>query len=85
MKCQELMSALNEYMDGETRSALCQVLQEHLAYCNPCRIVVDNIRQTITLYRVGEAMPMPADLHEKIRSIMQEHWAAKRFLATRLR
>ena len=85
MKCQELLCALNEYVDGETRSSLCQVLQEHLAYCNRCRVVIDNIRQTITLYRVDEAMPVPAGLHEKIRSMMQEHWAAKRFLAARLR
>jgi len=85
MKCQELLSALNEYLDGETRSALCQALQEHLANCGSCRVVIDNIRQTITLYRAGEAMPLPTGLHEKIRSIMQERWAAKCRLAGRLR
>jgi predicted anti-sigma-YlaC factor YlaD len=77
MKCQELLSALNEYLDGEARSALCQALQEHLANCSSCRVVIDNIRQTITLYQAGEAMPMPSGLHERIRSIMQERWAAK--------
>ena len=65
MRCDELLSALNEYLDGDTRSALCQALQEHLANCNSCRVVIDNIRQTITLYRVGEASPLPAGLHEK--------------------
>lgn len=76
MKCQELLGALNEYVDGETQSALCRALQEHLAGCNPCRIVVDNIRQTITLYRAGQAVPLPAGVHEKIHSILQERWAA---------
>jgi predicted anti-sigma-YlaC factor YlaD len=85
MKCQELLSALNEYMDGETQSALCQALQEHLAHCSSCRVVIDNVRQTITLYRASEAMPLPTGLHEKIRSIMQERWAAKCRLASRLR
>ncbi len=77
MKCRELLSALNDYVDGETQSALCRALQEHLADCNPCRVVIDNIHQTITLYRAGEVMPLPAGLHENIRSIMKNHWAAR--------
>lgn len=75
MQCQELLGALNDYVDGDTRSALCQTLQEHLADCGSCRVVINNIRHTITLYRAGERMPMPAGLHEKIHSIMQERWA----------
>ena len=65
MKCQELLSALNDYVDGDTRSALCRALQEHLADCGSCRVVIDNIRQTITLYRAGETMPLPTGLHER--------------------
>jgi predicted anti-sigma-YlaC factor YlaD len=74
MKCQELLGALNDFVDGETQSALCRALQEHLADCNPCRIVIDNVRQTITLYRTSELMPLPVGLHENIRLIMQERW-----------
>lgn len=85
MKCQELLGALNEYVDGETHSVLCQALQEHLADCNPCRVVIDNIRQTITLYRAGEVMPLPAGLHEKICSIAHQRWAEKFPRADRLR
>jgi predicted anti-sigma-YlaC factor YlaD len=77
MKCQELMGALNDYIDGETRSTLCQALQEHLAECNPCRIVIDNIRQTITLYRAGVAMPLPAELHNRLRLLMRDRWSEK--------
>jgi predicted anti-sigma-YlaC factor YlaD len=76
MKCQELLGALNDYLDGDTRSALCRALQDHLADCESCRIVIDNIRQTITLYRAGETMPMPPGLHERVRSIVQQRWAA---------
>ena len=77
MKCQELLGALNEFVDGETRSALCRAFQEHLADCNPCRIVVDNVRQTITLCRAGVAMPLPPGLHERMRAILRKHWEAK--------
>ena len=84
MKCEELLGTLNDYVDGETQSALCQALQEHLADCNPCRVVIDNIRQTITVYRAGEVLLLPAGLHETVRSIMQTRWAAKFPLASHL-
>lgn len=77
MKCEELLAALNDYVDGEQRSALCQALQEHLADCNPCQIVVDNIRQTIKLYREGEEVPLPAALHDQLRNLLRQQWARK--------
>ena len=76
MKCQDLLGALNEHIDGETQSALCQSLREHLAGCPACRIVVDNVRQTITVYRAGAEVPLPEGLHEQLRSILRERWNA---------
>ena len=75
MRCRELLRALNEYLDGETQSALCQALREHLADCNTCRIVIDNIRQTITLYRDSKETPLPTGLHGRILAIMRKRWA----------
>ena len=77
MKCDELLAALNEYVDGEQKTALCQALEEHLAHCNPCQIVVDNIRQTITLYRAGEVVPLPTEVHEQLRNVLRKRWAEK--------
>ncbi|TXT32233.1 MAG: hypothetical protein FD138_2090 [Planctomycetota bacterium] len=49
MTCEEMLAALNDYVDGERLSAVCEKFAEHLAGCNPCQVVVDNIRQTISL------------------------------------
>ncbi len=76
MTCRELLGALNEYVDGETRSALCRALQEHLADCHPCQIVVDNIRQTITLYKAEEQFELPSALHQRLSSALRERWKA---------
>lgn len=75
MKCQELLGALNDYVDGQTQSALCQALRQHLAGCDTCRIVLDNIRRTITLYRAKEEVPLPHGLHDKLRAILRQRWA----------
>jgi len=76
MKCQELLSAMNEYLDGETHSALCAAIQEHLAECHSCRLVIDNLRQTITLYRAGARVALPPGLHERLCAIMHGQWVA---------
>lgn len=77
MKCQELLAALNDYLDGETQTALCQALQDHLAHCHPCRIVIDNLQHTMTLYREEEAIPLPDNLHERLTAILRQRWAAR--------
>lgn len=74
MKCQDLLGALNEYMDGETQSILCQTLRKHLADCPTCRVVVDNLRQTITVYRAGVEVPLPEGLHEQLRAVLRQRW-----------
>jgi predicted anti-sigma-YlaC factor YlaD len=77
MRCEELLAALNDYVDGQRQSALCQAMEEHLAGCDPCQVVVDNIRQTITLYRDGQPVPLPPALHEQLRGLLRKRWADK--------
>ncbi len=64
--CQELKAQLSDYIDGEVDPALCKELEEHLANCDNCRIVVDTVRKTILLYRDYGAAPMPAPAHERL-------------------
>ena len=77
MKCEELLNALDVYLDGETQSALCQALQEHLADCHSCRLVIDNIRQTIGSIGLARRSLYPRALHESLCAIMRERWAAQ--------
>lgn len=74
MQCDELLKALNEYVDGNLDPAICDEFQQHLAGCNPCQVVVDNIRQTITLYKSGQRYDLPADLHGRLRQRLRDRW-----------
>jgi anti-sigma factor RsiW len=76
MTCDELLAALNDYVDGELDPAVCEAFQEHLEGCNPCQIVVDNIRQTIALYRAGEPYQMPDEFHDQLRRYLRVRWKA---------
>ena len=74
MKCEELLKMLNEYVDGTVDPALCEEFERHMAGCNPCQVVVDNIRKTISLYKAGEPYPMPAEFEDRLRSALQKKW-----------
>ncbi len=72
MKCEELLAALNEYVDGEVDPAICDSFHAHLEGCDPCKIVVDNIRQTIRLFKAEERYELPAGLHELLSRLLRE-------------
>jgi hypothetical protein len=79
MTCEELLKALNEYVDGTLDLSLpeCQRFAEHLAGCNPCQVVVDNIRQTISLYKAGEPYAMPLEFQARLHQTLRERWQAR--------
>ena len=77
MKCEELLAALNQYVDGELDPGICDPFQEHLKGCNPCQIVVDNIRQTIKLFKAEEQFEMPPTLHQRLGRLLREQWKGK--------
>jgi anti-sigma factor RsiW len=74
MKCEELLAVLNEYMDGEIDPAICKAFEEHLKGCNPCQIVIDNIRKTITLYKDGRPRELPAEFRARLHEELRRRW-----------
>jgi hypothetical protein len=74
MKCEELLAMLNEYVDGSVDPAICNAFREHLADCNPCQVVVDNIRQTITLYKAGQPFELPVAFRERLHRTLRQRW-----------
>ena len=74
MKCEDLLKAMNEYVDGTLEPGLCDEFEQHLTGCNPCQIVIDNIRRTIKLYRAGEEYPVPPAFEKKLRECLRDKW-----------
>jgi hypothetical protein len=74
MKCAELLAALNEYVDGTVDPAICEEFEKHMAGCNPCQVVVDNIRQTITLYKEGTPRTLPIKFRRQLHAVLKQRW-----------
>ena len=50
-ECKELLGQLGDYIDGELEAAICAEIENHLAQCDDCRVLVDTTRKTVLLYR----------------------------------
>jgi len=74
MKCEELLKLLNEYVDGTVDPAICTEFEQHMAGCNPCQVVVDNIRKTITLYKNGQPRELPVECRDRLHAVLRERW-----------
>lgn len=65
-KCRSLLVFLSDYLDGELNEELCQEIESHTAECEDCRIVVDTLRKTVSLYH--ECAEESAEIPGEIRS-----------------
>ena len=74
MKCEELLKLLNEYVDGTVDPAVCEEFEKHMSGCNPCQVVVDNIRKTITLYKGGQPCELPEGFRQRLPSVLRQRW-----------
>lgn len=74
MKCEELLELLNEYVDGTVEPGVCEAFEKHLEGCNPCQVVVDNIRHTITLYKEGQPYELPLKFRRQLYRGLRRKW-----------
>jgi anti-sigma factor (TIGR02949 family) len=77
--CHQLLGSLSEYVDGELDEELCFALEQHLADCDDCRIVVDTLRKTVYLYRTkAQTETLPGDIRERLfKSLNIEEYLEK--------
>lgn len=65
--CKSLLNSLSSYIDGELEAKLCAELEHHLADCDKCRIVVDSLRKTVSLYHDSDAeIELPEDIRLRL-------------------
>ena len=64
--CRALLMELSDYLDETAPEGLCAEIERHMAGCPDCRIVVDTLRRTISLYRQMPKTEMPEDARERL-------------------
>lgn len=67
--CKEYLSQLSDYIDGDLNEEMCKHLEEHMAGCENCQIVVNTLKRTVDLYQTSatEDDPhLPADVKTRL-------------------
>ena len=65
--CQDLLEGLSDFVDGIADEDLCAEIERHMADCPNCRIMVDTLRKTISLYRERDAdISLPQDVRFRL-------------------
>lgn len=64
--CKSLLGSLSDYVDGTAQDELCRELERHLAECEDCRIVVDTLRKTVSLYHANASASLPTDVRARL-------------------
>ena len=77
MKCEELLANLSDYVDGAVDPAICAEFEKHLSGCNPCQVVVDNIRKTISIYKEGKRYELPIGFRQRLHAELRRRWKDK--------
>ena len=63
-ECRQLLDSLSAYVDGDLQQELCDEIELHMKDCDNCRIVVDTLSKTISLYQTSSK---PAVVPEEVR------------------
>lgn len=67
ISCKRLWESLSDYIDGELSEELCQKIEQHMAGCEHCRVVLDTTHKTIYLYHNdAQETAMPDDVRGRL-------------------
>lgn len=75
--CHDMISNLNDFVDGTAEPGLCEEIQKHLGHCNNCRLMVDTLKQTVTLCCDGKEQALPPELEARLNSMLKARWEKK--------
>lgn len=70
-ECRKHLDYLSDYIEDELDPELCAEIERHLAECGDCRIVVDTLRKTISLYRNYGHEDVPPDAKERLYAVLK--------------
>ena len=68
LNCGAFLEEISDYVDGVAGEALCAEIEQHMAGCDDCRIVVDTLKKTIYLYHETSSVKtvIPTDVRERL-------------------
>ncbi len=74
MDCIGVRDKLSEFLDRDLVDAICREIEEHLERCRDCRVEVDTVRKTITLYQNVGDVEVPMQVTAALESALSREY-----------
>lgn len=78
LTCKELLNGLSDYVDGTLEEDVRRHLDQHVAECPNCWVVVDTTKRTIQIYKGMEPQPISPTLHTRLMKALEKKMSAGR-------
>ena len=72
MKCKALINELEVYFDEDIDPALRAEIEEHIAKCKNCRVVVNTCKKTIEFFCNSDPAPLPEDTRHRLYQAIEK-------------
>ena len=70
MTCDELYQRLTEHAEGVLDADVCQEVDRHLAGCESCRLIRQDLEDLSRLCRKQEPVKLPDDVRARIAALL---------------
>ncbi len=77
MNCRDVLSQLSDYLDDESARELCEQLEAHFVECHSCRVYIDTLRKTISLYRSETPLDCPEQVKLRLHAVLSFEYRKK--------
>jgi hypothetical protein len=64
--CADFMAEIGDYLDGAVAAEVRKQLEEHLAHCQSCTVVVDSTRKTLKIITDAGSFDLPQPMLKPI-------------------
>ncbi len=78
MNCNEIFESLSDFIDAERSDDACREIEKHLDGCRNCRIVVNTLRKTVTLYHSLPREEVPGETRMRLHRVIHLEYDKKR-------
>jgi anti-sigma factor RsiW len=68
MTCTDFLAKLTDFFDGNVPPKLMAEVEQHIAECKHCEVVLDSTTKTINIYRDHELFDFPPELQQRMEA-----------------
>jgi hypothetical protein len=76
--CADFLAELGEYMDDSVAADIRRQLEDHLAHCETCQVIVDSTRKTVRIVTDSGSFDLPETARKSLNAQIMAKIRAER-------